>query len=68
MFFYLLSQPNRKKDQFGLFDFRFAEDYSRMAPGVLDHDGGDVVVVRGIRVVRNGRSAAMGRPGAVLSA
>lgn len=39
-----------------------------MAPGVLDHDGGDVVVVCGVRGVRNRRSATMGRPGAASSA
>lgn len=39
-----------------------------MAPRVLDHDGDDDDIVRGVRVVRNGRSAALGRPGAALSA
>lgn len=39
-----------------------------MAPRVLDHDGDDDDVVRGVRVVRIGRSAALGRLGAALSA
>lgn len=39
---------------FRLFDYCFAEDHSRMAPGVLDYDGGDVVVIHGVRDFRNG--------------
>lgn len=39
-----------------------------MASRVLDHDGDDDDVVRGVCVVRNGPGAALGRPGAALFA
>lgn len=67
--FFSFSEHNKKKNlKNNDFDYCFIEDNSGMAPRVLDHDGDDDDIVRGVRVVRNGRSAGLGRPGAALSA